>query len=357
MGSPCRLVLVVLVAVLAVVATAASAATAVAPAGPRLAVQTFRPFPDLSAINTVGPNGEEPQLLVGGEGDDVIRPTLSRPAWSPDGSLLAFTSSRGEYSPVPYIVGAGGGKPRLVSKTTVLSEPIFTPDGHWLTFLELRVVKGHFERPQIAARDEYGVVVDWAIWKMSLNGRRFRQVTRWRRHQQLTPTSYSPGGRYLAAERFDGRSEDAVVIDLKRHKVRVIAQGAEEPIFSPDGTRIAYVRTRYLPPEEREGNRSPGSSALLVVPANLEGKPKRIARVKGGLAWPSWDPSGARIAFTTLKGGEPFLPSNPAEGNSVMQVNADGTCLDTLLSIEGRGHYEGVAWEPGSGREAGPITC
>jgi Tol biopolymer transport system component len=347
----------VLFALLGLIVLGAVDAEAAAPTGPRLAVQVSRPYPDLSAIETVGPSGEDPQLLVGGEGDGVVRPNLSRPSWSPDGSLLAFTSSRAEYSPVPYVVGAAGGKPRLVSKTTVVSEPIFTPDGHWLTFLELRVVKGHFERPQVLARDEYGVVVDWAIWKVSLNGRRFRQVTGWKRHQQLIPTSYSPDGRYLAAERFDGRSEDAIVIDLKSRKVRVVARDAEEPVFSPDGSRIAYVRTRYLPPKEREGNRGPGSSALLIVRSNLRGKPKRIARIKGGLAWPSWDPSGSRIAFTTLKGGEPFLPTNPAEGNAVMQVNADGSCLGTLLSIDGRGHYEGVSWQPGPSRDAGPISC
>jgi Tol biopolymer transport system component len=345
-----RLVPIMLIALLVLGIGVARAAV---PGEPRLAVQVSRPFPDLSAIETVGPKGEDPRLLIGGEGDGVVRPNLSRPAWSPHGSLLAFTSSRGEYSPVPYVIGSEGGKPRMVSKTTPISEPIFTPDGRWLTFLELRVVKGHFERP----RARYGVVVDWAIWKMSLDGKRFRKVTGWKRRQQLTPTSYSPDGRYLAAERFNRHGEAAVVIDLKTRKVRVVARDAEEPMFSPDGSRIAFVRTTTRPPQEPEGNRRPGSSALLVIPASLEGKPKRIAQVKGGLSWPSWDPSGSRIAFTTLNGGERFLGSTPARGNSVMQVNADGTCLGTLLSIDGRGSYEGVAWQPGSGRGAGPIAC
>lgn len=335
---------------LAAVALAAPVAEAAAPPGPRLAVDVFRPYPgDLSSIETVGPNGEEPLGLA-------VDPNGSRPAWSPDGSLLAFTGSFGEYSPVPYVVGAAGGKPRLVSKTTQLSDPIFTPDGRWLTFLTLRVVKGHFHRPQVRARHgEYGVIVDWAIWKVSLDGKRTRKVTGWKR-RQLTPTSYSPDGRYLAAERYDGRRQDAVLIDLESRDVRVIARDAEEPIISPDGSRIAYVRTKTRAPAEPEGNRPPGSSALLVVPASREGKPRRIARIKGGLAWPSWDPSGSRIAFTTLKGGELSLPSIPSQGNSVMQVNADGTCLDKLLSVD-RGHYEGVAWQPGPGRGAGPISC
>lgn len=345
------------VAALLALALGVPAAEAVAPAGPRLAVTVFKPYPvSLGAIETVGPGGEEPLRIVGGE-ELGEGPTSDRPAWSPDGSLLAFTDSYGELSPVPFVVGSEGGKPRLVSKTTPLSDPIFTPDGRWLAFSVLRVVKGHFHRPQVRARHgEYGVVVDWAIWKTSLDGKRIRKVTGWKRRPQLVPVSYSPDGRYLAAERFDGRRGDAVLIDLESRDVRVIARNADEPVFSPDGTRIAYVRTTRRRPAEPGGNRPSGSSILMVVPADLQGRPTRIARIRGGLAWPSWDPSSSRIAFTTLKGGEPFLPSIPAKGNSVMQVNADGTCLGTVLSIE-RGHYEGVAWQPGPGRGAGPIAC
>jgi Tol biopolymer transport system component len=337
-------------ALLAMVAFGVAAAEAAAPSGPRLAVSVSRPHPNPDGIETVGLGGSDPVFVTEKASGD-------RPAWSPDGNLVAFTGSYGELSPVSYVVGSEGGKPRLVSKTTPLSDPIFTPDGRWLAFLTLRVVKGHFHRPQVRARHgEYGVVVDWAIWKVSLDGKRTRRVTGWKRRQQLTPVSFSPDGRYLAAERFSGRSGDAVLIDLKSRDVRVIARDAEEPVFSPDGTKIAYVRTRHRPPPEPEGNRPPGSSALLVVPANLEEKPRRLARIKGGLAWPSWDPSGSRIAFTTLKGGESFVPSTPAQGNSVLQVNADGTCLGPLLSIED-GRYMGVAWQPGPGRGAGPIAC
>jgi Tol biopolymer transport system component len=348
----------VIAALLAVMALGAVAAEAAAPGGPRLAVSVYSPYPrNLNAIETVGPAGEEPLRVVGGEGDEVARtPNNARPAWSPDGSLLAFTDNFGELSPVPYVVGADGGKPRLVSKTTPLSDPIFSADGRRLVFSVLRVVKGHFERPQAHRQHGGGVVVDWAIWSVSLDGKRARKVTGWKRRQQLTPVSFSPDGRYLAAERWGPRGFDAVVIDLKDRDVDVIAANAEEPVFSPDGSRIAFVRTKRRPPDEPEGNRPPASSSLLVLPASLEGKPKRIARVRGGLAWPSWDPSGSRIAFTRLEGGAPFTPSTPADGNAVMQVNAGGSCLGTLLSIK-RGYYEGVAWQPGPGRGAGPIAC
>jgi nitrogen fixation protein FixH len=86
------------------------------------------------------------------------------------------------------------------------------------------------------------------------------------------------------------------------------------------------------------------------------GKPVTLVSVKGGLAWPSWDPSGRRIAFTRLGGGGFGGLSLPHQGNAVMEINADGTCLTRLLSI-GRGSFSGSSWQPGPGREAGPIAC
>ena len=350
---------------LALAVLGVASATAAAPTGPRLAVEVVRPYPQIDGIETVGPGGEAPQLLAGGGGERAVHPSGDRPAWSPDGSKLAFTSSFGEYSPVIYLVGADGGKPRLVAKTTPLSEPIFSPDGRSLVFSVLRVVKGEFRRPARLgdrtrpADDEYGVVVDWAVMAMSLGGKTTRLLTPWRRNRVITPTSFSPDGSKFAAERLilKGRDfvEDAVAIELKGGRTTVLAHEGEEPVYSPDGSRIAFVRTTHKPPSEPEGNRGPAASRLLVMPA-AGGAPAQLARIKGGLAWPSWDPSGERIAFTRLGGGSFGGTSMPHEGNAVMQVNADGTCLSTLLKIS-RGNYAGSAWQPGPGREAGRIIC
>jgi hypothetical protein len=102
-----------LVLSLVVLVLGVSGATAAAPvpAGPRLAVNVSRPYPDLGGIETVGPNGEAPVQLVGGPGGNAFYSNGRRPSWSPDGSQIAFTGSYGEYSPVPYVVGAEGGEP------------------------------------------------------------------------------------------------------------------------------------------------------------------------------------------------------------------------------------------------------
>ena len=204
-----------------------------------------------------------------------------------------------------------------------------------------------------------GSSLNWAVMAVGVNSGRSRLLTPWRRHQILTPTSFSPDGSKLAAERVilkrSGIAAAAVVVELGGGPTTVLARNAEEPAYSPDGSRVAFVRTSHGAPSGPGGNRPPARSELFVMPA-AGGKHVKLAGIKGGLAWPSWDPSGRRISFTRLGGGSFGGLSDPHESNAIMQINADGTCLTRLLSI-GRGHFGGSSWQPGPGREAGPIAC
>jgi hypothetical protein len=80
--------------------------------------------------------------------------------------------------------------------------------------------------------------------------------------------------------------------------------------------------------------------------------------VKGGARWPSWDPSGSRIAFTTLNAAGVINADDGAQaGNALIEINADGTCLTRAYSQGGRALIEGAAWQPGADRGAGAISC
>jgi Tol biopolymer transport system component len=53
----------------------------------------------------------------------------SQPSWSPDGTRLAFTSSR---FPTSVYVGRPGGRRRWLSAG---SRPVWSPDGRWIAFV------------------------------------------------------------------------------------------------------------------------------------------------------------------------------------------------------------------------------
>jgi Tol biopolymer transport system component len=342
-----------LVCLAALLAPAGAASAAEPPPGPRLAVVVFRPYPHLSSeIETVGPSGEAPARIAGGASIGTVGPVAEdRPAWSPDGGRVAFFTGAGR-SPFHVVEVSGGPAEPVPGLRRLLTQgsPVFTPDGKRLVFVRLQKVSGVFERPARARRKPLDV--RFAIWSVKVGGGGLRAVTPWTRKRLLTPISFSPDGRYLAASEQDRKGERAVALDLRTGRTKLIAANATEPEYAPDG-RVVSVRHHVGPGQEPFEESSIGSSDLLVS-ARPGAPARKVLSVKGALAWPSWDPSGGRIAFTTLDGsfGDLLL----GRANSVMEVNADGTCPTTLLKLK-RTTFAGVSWQPGEDRGAGPIAC
>lgn len=129
---------------LAVLAMAGVAAPALAdtPAGPRLAFLQFSYRPDGLTIGTADAALGEPTTVAGGSVH--VRPLpypLSGPAWSSDGSAIAFSGMTGPVRemllPVSrqiYVVEAEGAGLRAIPGTRGGFDPIFSPDGKSVFF-------------------------------------------------------------------------------------------------------------------------------------------------------------------------------------------------------------------------------
>jgi len=344
------LVLIILLALFVVPARAAG------PAGPRLAISVFSDGPggedERQEVITVGPSGGDQWRLTGGRGA-AVGESLS---WSAEGDRLAFSVSGVESTaeepfgsgwPVVAVVEADGSHPRAFPRAFLnAGDPIISPDGHAAYFARAKLVK------VLPGRENF--LFKSSIWSLNVADGSVRQRTKWRPGFPLVPSSVAPDGLTLAGTRYGRRGFEAVAIDLRSRRVRVLAREASEPAYSPDGSQIAFVRWKnWRGSGDDDG--SPPINELRVTRLGTFPRSRLLLRSRKLLAWPGWDPSGSRLAFTSSHVVENGY-SSPERGDKVMAINADGTCLTRVFTDPEITVY-GSAWQPGPGRGAGPISC
>jgi Tol biopolymer transport system component len=344
--------------VLGVLVLAVASAQASVPEGPRLAFVRFAFKPLALEVVTSDPAGIQRQTVAGGSRRAGILPVpLEAASWSPDGSLIAFSAFPGGISSNRskiFVVGADGSGLREVPGTSGGADPVFAPDGHSIAFSRSR------QRTRETPRgDKKTVFASTTTWLADLGGAPPRRLTPWRNRLQISPTSFSSDGAVLALSRSGGRRfPELVAMRLDESGSVVLARDATDGIYSPDGTEIAFLRLR----ERSAAHRSHGGQATARIETTTDlfamkadgSELRQLTATPGKLElWSSWDPSGRRLAFTQLRGG--FL-GILGFGDSIVEMNADGTCPTTVLASHNLAFY-GPAWQPGPGREAGPISC
>lgn len=329
---------------------------AASPEGPRLAVMSLSFSPPFTGLLTTGQQGgAREELVASSPGGSAPLPTiLTALSWSPDGQMLAYVATVGQkrrkFSVEPrtkvFVLSADGGKPKPVPGTDGSLSAVFAPDGHSIAFSTRRRrlrPNGH-GGSKVAYESE-------AIWLAGVDGTGKMQMTPWRNGLRELPASFSPDGGTLAATRLLGKKgSDAVAIALASGETAVLAHDAREPVYSPDGSRIALLKKR-----RQAGPRAKGITAnatdLFVMRADGSDTLRLTRTPKVLELFPSWDPSGGRLAFTR------FSLSGPLGLNGeIAEINPDGTCPSKVLSSRNV-IFTGAAWQSGASRSAGPIVC
>jgi hypothetical protein len=347
--------------VLAAAALVPGSVFAEAPAGPRLAFGLWKlKKPGESRLETIGADGVGKLTLVKGK---RLAPSLfDSGSWLPDGSAIVFAGSpRGEGQRAKYriyLAAADGSGVAPVPGTLGAHEPVVSPDGTQIAFTRTRIREPKIDlKPPIHFGGGYFGVTTWVLDRGSGEARR---LTPWRNNLVVSPTSYSPDGSTLVLDRNRGGGDGPEVVfrDLTTQREQVFARNAEEAVFSPDGLRLALISYRdRLTVDTGDGPEAVGE--LYVAGADGSGW-RRLSRTEDRHeATPSWDPSGQRLAFTRDSGPE-WLSMGTT--NVVMTVNADGTCPTAVFGSPRTGKALGPGlyaptWQPGPGREAGPIAC
>ena len=189
------------------------------------------------------------------------------PDWSPDGTKIAFASSRDGSPYQIYEMDADGENViRLTEGQGRMGHPDWSPDGGKIAF-------------SIEDR-EYHIDV------MDADGRNREKLE----NQALYP-SWSPDGKQIACVSFGDGHGDIYVMRADGQGLKRVARGlgGDRPSFSPDGRRIAYMAGHE------------GSGHIYVVGA--DGKnPVRLTHNEESHRAPAWSPDGQVIAYYVWDG-------------------------------------------------------
>ena len=247
-----------------------------------------------------------------------------------------------------YVSSSDGSELRPLKETRGADAPKFAPDGRTVFFTRYRY-RSRAERPR-----EKGICGSGAsIWAVDVFGGSARRITPARNGVWMYAGSFSPDGEDLLASRLSRRGSWSVVrINLASGETSVFLRRAADPVYSPDGSRVAFVRWRNV---HLRSGKSERRNDLFTVRSSGGGL-RRVTSSPGSDYSQSWDPSGERLAFVRYP-PEWLEPEELGYGSAVMQVNADGSCLGFVLPPSLNIAFFGVAWQPGPGREAGRIEC
>ena len=151
-----------------------------------------------------------------------------------------------------------------------------------------------------------GMVESWVI-DVS-NGTGYSLTQRWGR--TVNTPDWSPlGDKILYTS-----GTDAFVANLDGSGASMVLPGVEQPEWSPDGTRIVFVK--------------PNNSGSQIFVANADGRGGKQLTANGSDGWPTWSPDGTRILFSRLVSGtDSFLYVIGVNGNDGKRITPD-----TLLS-------------------------
>ena len=267
----------------------------------------------------------------------TAQPTEQDAKWSPDGSRIVVATMRGYSTGRPYLKIAvmnadGTGFTSLTDGITTTCEPAWSPDGSKIAYIQQDPSTGYDQ-----------------LWTMNADGTGKTQLTSTAAYD--ASPAWSPDGRWIAFSRsadlpcsdsnnpWDPPQGTLMVIPAGGGTAVSLATAGLQPAWSPDGSQLAFASNQL--------ERSPtvqriyvGSFAADPTPRLTTFAPITPARGDYGAEYgPTWSPDGQAIAYSKH--------TIDSTGSYLMVINADGTRPTPITSTSGGAHTPDWGVVPG----------
>ncbi|HEV2216361.1 MAG TPA: DPP IV N-terminal domain-containing protein [Candidatus Dormibacteraeota bacterium] len=232
------------------------------------------------------------------------------PSWSPDGTRIAFQSTRDGRDNVYVMNVQSGVVTRLTDGRGFNGFPTWSPDGRYIAYESSRDGITSTPDPPGYYRTIYVIGADGSGLHRLLRATAVDSGPAW-----------SPSGDLIAFSSDRERAYDIYVVGLDGADPRQLTHHAMDggfgtyPRWSPDGTRLAF----------NDANSAGTGSEVYVVmldgsaPVQITNDPHSIWE-----AWPDWSPDSRWIAF-----------ARAGEGQQLFAVHPDGTGQVQLTTSAG----------------------
>ncbi len=293
------------------------------------------------------------------------------PVWSPDGRKITFTSRRAlDGSDAVntnstfniWVMNADGSGVTPLTKLTALgadsSDAVWSPDGSKIAFDSSRALDGSDAANNASTSN---------IWMMNADGSGAAPLTKLisKNASSVFPV-WSPDGSKIVFEStraLDGSDNpnsttNLWVINADGSGVAPLTKltvftTTENPVWSPDGSKIIFQSTRAL--DGSDGANTNQTFNIWVVNADGSGTSALTKLTANGVSSvaPVWSLNGNKIAFTS---GRALDGSNAANANSdlnvwIMNVDGSGAAALTMFTAPNAFTFFS-AWSPDGSRIA-----